>query len=99
MIDTAKYLGIPLAMEKLEGPSHCLTFLGIALDTQKMQVRLPDDKLKHIKCQLSIWLHRKKATKREILSLVDLLQHASKVVRPGRTFVARMYSTTAKVKR
>ena len=35
MMDTAKYLGIPLAMEKLEGPSHCLTFLGIVLDTQK----------------------------------------------------------------
>lgn len=38
------------------------------------------------------------ATKREILSLVGLLQHASKVVRLGRTFTARMYSTAAKVK-
>ena len=39
-----------------------------------------------------------KATKRDILSLVGLLQHASKVVRPGRFFVSRMYSTAAKVK-
>jgi len=45
MIDIAKYLGITLAMDKVEGPSHCLTFLGIILDTQKMQARLPDDKL------------------------------------------------------
>ncbi|XP_065889728.1 uncharacterized protein [Dysidea avara] len=36
MTDIAKYLGIPLAMEKLEVPSHCLTFLGIALAMQKM---------------------------------------------------------------
>ena len=99
MIDTAKYLGIPLAMDKVEGLSHCLTFLGIILDTKKMQARLPDDKLIRIKQQLSNWLHRKKATKREILSLVGLLQHASKVVKPGRTFVARMYSTAAKAKK
>ena len=98
MIDIAEYLGIPLAMVKLEVPSHCLTFLGIVLDTQKMQARLPDDKLMRIKCQLSTWLHRKNATKTEILSLVGLLQHASKVVRPDRTFVARMYSTAAKIK-
>ena len=97
MMDIAEYLGIPLAMEKLEGPSHCLTFLGIVLYTQKMQARLPDEKLMHIKCQPSTWLHRKKETKREILSLVGLLQHASKVVRPGRTFVARMYSPAAKI--
>ena len=99
MMNTAKYLGIPLAMDKVEGPSHCLTFLGITLDTQKMQARLPDDKLSRIKQQLTSWLHRKKATKREILSLVGLLQHASKVVKPGRTFVARMYSTAAKIKK
>jgi len=99
MIDIAKYLGIPLAMDKVEGPSHCLTFLGIILDTQKMQARLPDDKLSRVKQQLSNWLHRKKATKREILSLVGSLQHASKVVKPGRIFVARMYSTAAKVKK
>ena len=40
-----------------------------------------------------------KATKREILSLVGLLQHATKFVVPGRTFVVRMYSTTAHLKR
>jgi len=86
-------------MDKIEGPSHCLTFLGIILDTEKMQARLPDDKLIWIKKQLSNWLHQQKATEREILSLVGLLQHASKVVKPGRTFVARMYTTAAKVKK
>ena len=35
---------------------------------------------------------------REILSLVGQLQHSCKVVRYGRTFVARMYSTASKVK-
>ena len=91
-------LGIPLAEEKLEGPSQRLTFLGIVLDTQQMEARLPEDKLSRIRTQLSTWLGRRKATKREILSLVGLLQHATGVVRPGRTFVSRMYNTAAKIK-
>ena len=34
-------LGIPLALEKLEGPAHSLTFLGIEVDTIRMEARLP----------------------------------------------------------
>lgn len=37
--------------------------------------------------------------KEEILSLVGLLQHTTKVVRPGRTFVARIYTTAAKLQK
>ena len=43
-------------------------------------------------------VRKKKATKREILSLVGLLQHATKVLKPGRTFVSRRYNTAAKIK-
>ena len=81
-------LGIPLATEKVEGPSTSLNFLGILLDIHRMEIHLPEDKLQRIYQELSSWLHRKTAIKREILSLVGLLQHATKVVRSGRTFVA-----------
>ena len=40
---------------------------------------------------------RKKANKRQIISLEGTLQHATKVVRLGRAFVSRMYSTAAKL--
>ena len=63
-----------------------------------MEARLPDDKLERVHKAVEEWVHKKTATKREILSLVGLLQHASKVVRPGRSFVSRMYSTAARVK-
>ena len=81
-------LGIPLATEKLKGPSTSLTFLGIILDTHCMEICLPKDKLQCILQELSSWLHRKTATKRDILSLVGLLQHATKIVSSGRTYVA-----------
>ena len=101
-LDTIKkvcsLLGIPLALEKVEGPSACLTFLGNTLDTQRMEARLPDGKMQRIRTMVAAWLSRKKATKREILSLVGLLQHATKVIKPGRTFVARMYREAARLK-
>ena len=95
---TCEELGIPLAMEKLEGPSTTLTFLGVEIDTAKMEIRLPDDKLQRIRQELITWMGKKKATKRHILSLVGLLQHATKVIRCGRSFVSRMYAAAAKVK-
>ena len=38
-------LGVPLALEKVEGPSTTISFLGIVLDTVCMEIRLPVDKL------------------------------------------------------
>ena len=62
-----------------------------------MEITLPSDKLARIQELLKTWLPRKKARKKQILSLVGTLQHASKVVRPGRAFLSRMYSTAAKL--
>ena len=56
------------------------------------------DKLLRIQHDLPGWLRRKKATKRDILSLIGLLQHATMVVQLGRPFVLRMYPTAAEVK-
>ena len=97
-IQLCRDLGVPLAAEKMKGPSTSLTFLGITLDTRKMEIRLPSEKLQRIKIILQEWLGRKKATKQQILSLVGLLQHATKVIRCGRTFVTRLYATAAKIK-
>ena len=58
----------------------------------------PRRKMQRIRTMVAAWLSRKKATKREILSLVGLLQHATKVIKPGRTFVARMYREAARLK-
>ena len=49
--------------------------------------------------KLETWLKKRKATQREILLLVGLLQHGTKVVRPGRIFVAGMYVTAAKLQK
>ena len=83
-------LGLPLAVEKVKGRTEYLTFLGITLDADRLELRLPQDKLQELKTLISKWLLRKKAQKRKLLSLVGHLAHAAKVVPPGGTFIRRI---------
>ena len=90
MSDYCSRLGIPIAQEKCKGPTTCLTFLGIEIDTQTLELRLPADKLTRVQRTVGEWLGRKAAKKRDLESLLGLLQHAVKVVRPRRRFVRRL---------
>ena len=83
-------LGVPLAEHKREGPTTCLTFLGIEIDTQKGELRLPKEKLERLVSLLATWGDRKACTLKELESLIGHLNHACKVARPGRSFLRRM---------
>ena len=41
-------LEVPVAPQKIEGPSTMVTFLGIIIDTQTSLLRLPPDKLQRL---------------------------------------------------
>ena len=45
---TMQELGVPLAEEKTEGPVECLVFLGLTLDSAKMEVRIPLNKIQEL---------------------------------------------------
>lgn len=98
MIDTCHEVGFEINFSKVVGPSTCIEFLGIILDTDLMQLRISEERLNHILEELSCWRGRKRATKREILSLIGKLIFISRVVRSGRTFVRRLIDTSKKVK-
>ena len=91
-------LGVPISAHKVEGPATTLTFLGILLDTVACEMRLPKEKLRRLKALIQCWRSKKSCSKRDLLSLIGHLQHAYRVVRPGRTFLRRMIelSTVAK---
>ena len=84
-----------MAIEKLEGPAICLTFLGIVIDTILQELRLPEDKLK--RCR-EVAQTRKRCTKCELLSVAGQLQHVASVVKPGRTFLRRLFDLGKVVK-
>ena len=83
--------GIPLEPSKLEGPTCCLTFVGIEVDTDHLQLHLPATKMERLLSELQQAWGMRTLTKRELQSLTGLLQHASTVVRPGRAFLQRLY--------
>ena len=85
-----KRLGVPLAVEKREGPAQVLVFLGIILDSVRMELRLPEEKLQRMPAMVEEWLPRRSCTKKELLSLIGHLQHAARIVKPGRPFLRRM---------
>ena len=79
-----------------DGPATTMTFLGIEIDPQQ-QIRLPHEKLANLTSLLNKWMPprlpssprppRRTIKKRDLLSLIGLLNHAASVVRPGRTFL------------
>ena len=75
--------GTPLKLNKREGPTTSVTFLGILLDTRKLEMRLPEGKMRALKALLGRWGNKKACRKRELLSLIGRLSHACKIVRPG----------------
>ena len=83
-------IGVPIASHKTEGPATIVTFLGIEIDTGKGEVRLPQDKLQRLRDLLNEWGDRKGCTRKELESLIGLLNHACEVVRAGRSFLRRM---------
>lgn len=89
-LQTFNRLGVPIEPDKCEGPATTLTILGIEIDTSLMQLQLPEEKLGRLKESVTAWRRRKCCTKRDLLSLIGTLQHAAKVVRPGRSFIRRM---------
>lgn len=90
MLELCHRVGAP---SKVIGPTTCIDFLGVILDTLLMEACLPPDKLEQINQILADFHHKKKCTKREMLSLIGRLAFASKVVPAGRFFLRRLIDT------
>ena len=90
-------VGVPLAPDKTMGPLSVIPFLGITLDSVCMEARLPVDKV--VKCRelLHEFGGRKKATLKELQSLLGFLNFACSVILPGRPFLRRLIDLTVGV--
>ena len=69
--------GLPTEPEKDEGPATTVSVLGLELDSVKLEICLPADKLSHLKSSLASWQSKKVC---DPLSLIGLLSHAAKAV-------------------
>ena len=90
--------GMPTEPEKDEGPATKLVFLGMELDSDKLEIRLPQEKLERMRQTLQEVRGMKACRKRQLLSVVGILSHACKAVRAGRSFVRRLIDLSSSVR-
>ena len=98
MIAVLRRLGFNVSFAKVISPSTSVRFLGINIDTERLEMSLPEDKLTKLKGILEEFRGRRKATRRELERLGGLLAHCSKVIKGGRTFCRRIYDAMNSVK-
>ena len=97
MQETCNNSGTPVE-DKSESPATVLPFLGIVFDTTKMELRLPEEKLKQLQEIVAQW-RGKKVYRKELQSIIGSLAHACKVVKPGCTFLRRLIDLLAVAKK
>ena len=84
----------PVVASKTLGPSQVLEFMGMGLDSTRMEARLPGDKLQLTWYLLTSFTKRRSVRLVELQSLIGTLQFACKAVVLGRTFLQRMINLT-----
>ena len=87
-------INIPIKHSKTVNPCTVITFLGIELDSVKMESRLPRDKVEKIKTLLNEFMGLQKVTLKQLQSLLGVLNFACRVVIPGRPFLRRLIDLT-----
>jgi len=91
-------LGVTIEHSKTVPPSQLIEAHGILIDTVKMQLGLPQDKLQKFNSLLHDASSRRKITLRQLQSLIGNLNFACKAIRPGRAFLRRLIGRTIGVK-
>ena len=91
-------LGLVESPSKACPPSTCVTCLGVQFDTQSMTMSVTPARLQELIELLETWLKKKRATKRELQSLIGKLSFVCKCVRQSRIFISRLLDLLKSVK-
>ena len=98
MIDTCNMIGFTVNPRKISYPTTVIEFLGLVIDSIKMETRISQERLCDIITELLQFKNRRWCTKRQLLSLIGKLVFISRVVKSGRSFVRRMIETSKHIK-
>lgn len=90
LISLLRKLGFRISWSKVVGPTQQLQFLGIDIDTMTCQISLRKEKRDELHAKLTAFLHRCRASKKQLQSLAGLLNWAAQVVRGGKFFLRRI---------
>ena len=91
-IQICKYLGVPIAEDKIVWPTTTVKFLGVLINGENKFLQIPHDKKDKALFKLMRVMDKRTVTVREIQELTGLLNFLAKVIIPGRVFTRRMYT-------
>ena len=97
LIQVLRKLGFSINYKKVEGPCRSLIFLGVMIDTVAYTLSLPNEKMCEFIDQLWDFRGRRRASKRQLESLIGSLNWAGQVIQGGRTYLRRMIDTKNKL--
>ena len=98
MLATCMQSGFSVQPSKVTTPATTVEFLGIVIDSELQQLRISPERLSDLSTELKNWLGVKRASKRQLLSLVGKLAFASRAVRTGRAFLGRLIAAAKTAK-
>ena len=90
LIQVLRKLGFSINYKKVKGPCRSLIFLGVMIDTVAYTLSLPNEKMCEFIDQLWDFRGRRRASKRQLESLIGSLNWAGQVIQGGRTYLRRM---------
>jgi hypothetical protein len=90
LLEILRFLGFHINYNKISGPAQKLIFLGVLIDTVEMTLSLPDEKLTDFPLLLQSFQNKRRATKRQLESLIGSLNWMSQVIHGGRPFLRKM---------
>ncbi|XP_069125516.1 uncharacterized protein [Argopecten irradians] len=86
-------LGVPLAPDKCEVPTTCLTFLGLDIDTEEMLIKVPLEKIVSLVNLIESFLNRSKVSLKDMQSLTGKVAFCTRAIPGARAFCRRLYES------
>jgi hypothetical protein len=84
-------VSVPIADDKTEGPTTSMKYLGLLIDTEKMMVKIPTEKLNKLLEEIKKVAFAKKVTLKQLQSLCGLLSFCTSALPSGRAFNRRLF--------
>lgn len=93
VIKLLRFLGFYVSWSKITDPSTETIYLGVTIDTERMELRLPASKVQKFKDLVARHVEATWITKKNLEKLNGVLSHCAQIIQGGRIFARRCYDT------
>lgn len=91
-------IGIPFGAEKVQGPTQLATFIGLRVDSRRMTLSIPEEKVVAAREELQRQLKAPDLHAREVLRLLGRLQWIARIAIPWRALLRSVWHASPSLK-